>query len=293
MRRPWLMLAAGALAAWAVPAVAQAPRCTYDDCALSLSGYTRVVQGREARPVSTGAFVPRVEALAIAPEPVRRHYEASRRHQRRSALLTAASLAAGLGAYLYHDRRAGNDWRPAPGVGLPLAAVAFGALSEREGGRGAHRMEAAVWAYNRALPPDSAAPGGCPLARCGLRLRAGRVVRGDSAAPLGRVGSPAVAALFAAAGDDARVPYDAAAAVLRRVGPLRRFATRASLAGAAAITVSDAPVVEGVAAGLLLLGYGAGHLSWYGAGRAAYDLDRAIWFYNRALPRGEDAPADP
>jgi hypothetical protein len=133
-------------------------------------------------------------------------------------------------------------------------------------------------------PPLSA----CTYDECGLRVEPGGIFRGPAllrgsggrrVARFGQLG-PDLPGIVAGA--------DSAVAHARAFRPLQRRAGAAGLlAGAAALTaavlggVSDAndPAPFSVAAGVL------GVYAGFEAKRAARELSRALWWYNRAIPR--------
>jgi hypothetical protein len=295
-----LMLPAG-LGLLPAAAAAQARGCDYDRCALWIvhgMGSTGIVQGMEPRPAGFGTFVPRADLLAAADSPVRRHYEASRRDYRRYTVLGGVAFAALLGTVLYYLPEEEREWRPVAGVGLPLAAVAFSIPARVSNARAEDRLRQAIWLYNRALAADSGAvASGCPYDRCALRLQvrpwSDRVVRGSGAVPVGGAGSAPVAALFAGAGDSARVHYETFRTLSRRGSRGESIGLAAGLAGLVLYAASDSKTARGVAVGLLGVGYAAGHTSSYGLADAETHLERAIWFYNRTLPATPQPDAVP
>lgn len=66
----------------------------------------------------------------------------------------------------------------------------------------------------------------------------------------------------------------------------QRVGLAAYLAAGVLYAATDSKVGRGFALGFAIVGYGAAHLSQYGAAGAATQLDLAIWHYNRELAAG-------
>ena len=186
-----------------------------------------------------------------------------------------SARAAGIG----RDRPARVTVRKVTRWVLPLLTLLFGV-----GPLAPARMAAQGAARGGGQPPLSV----CTYDECGLRVEPGGILggpallrgsRGLRVARFGRLG-PDLPRIVAGA--------DSAVAHARAFRPLQRRAGVAGLlAGAAAVTAlvldvaSDAnnPAPFSIAAGAL--GADAG----FEAKRAARELSRAVWWYNRALPR--------
>ena len=133
---------------WVSPVSAQDSACTYDRCAIRLSG-GRLVQGMTAvRIARIGLYPPRIDLLANADDSTRFHYQAFRKYHTRSASLGLVGLAlAAAGAALV----AGTNKDATQWTGVGLTAVGFGfSLGARSSGRrGWNELSQAVWFYNR------------------------------------------------------------------------------------------------------------------------------------------------
>jgi hypothetical protein len=285
-RRGWTAILA--IAGFLLPGsvAAQAADCTYDRCALQMGrgmGATGVVRGVEQAPAGGGSFVTRVAVLEASEDSViGAHYRASVRAERRNFWLGGATILAIIGM-----ATTSSDDSPALGVGLPVAVVALSTLSTRNAQRGEDHLRQAIWLYNRGILADSATrPGACPYDRCALRLRADdRLVRGAAPEVVGRRGSAAAAGLFAEAGDSAAIRYEAFRHSRRSAMRGLSAGLLVTVAGLLLYTTQDDDVAQGAGIGLALAGYGIGHVSSYRLVEAENDFERAVWLYNRPLPR--------
>jgi hypothetical protein len=269
--------------------IAQTPDSTYDRGALRLTsgpGSTGIVQGIQARPVGGGTFVPGVDLLATANDSIRRHYYASRAANKRYAVLGGVFIGASLATMLYYGNLH-DDWKPGWGVGLPAFTIAVGWAGAANASGGEDHLRRAIWLYNRDLPRDAAAGRDCPYDRCALRVQprasSARLVQGMNDAPIGPL--EAHSTLFAAAGDSARMHYEAFRRFTKSTRTARRIGLGAYL-GAATLFVAGGrnKWSRGFGYAFLVLGYAAGHGSVYGQAHAQSELDEAIWHYNRTLP---------
>jgi hypothetical protein len=260
--------------------------CTYDSCALWLGhgpGSTGVVRGHDTVPLATFSFVPSVDVLATAGDPIRQHYQVSRRHFRRSTVLGLLSLAGVFATMAYFGKdRQEFGWA----VGLPVATLGLSVAGGVDRTKAENHFRQALWLYNRTLP---AVPGvqvsDCTYDQCAIRLQPSfwstALVQGIN---LERSGSPrANGALFRTADDSARFHFQSFVEGSARAAVGRRVGLSAVLGGIALYAMSRDKTVRGVGVGLLVVGYGIGHMALYARAAADTDLERAIWFYNRTL----------
>jgi len=135
----------------------------------------------------------------------------------------------------------------------------------------------------------------CTYDRCALRLQPNvfsrSLVQGVPPTPVARLGlfAPRID-LLAAAGDSTRSHYTAFRTHYNRRAALTLVAiatfTASIILVSASYNASDPQQYEGAAIGLfvgsVVVGFGAG----VSRAKAEDHLQQAIWFYNRALPRG-------
>lgn len=270
-------------------ALTQAPDSAYDRWALRLGygpGSTGVVQGMQAEGVGGGTFIPRVDLLAAATDRVRNHYSASRKSFTRYTILGGLSIVGAIATIAYYGSR-DDDWSPAPGIGLPVATFAVGWAGHASATNGGDHLRRAIWLYNRrfARSPDERMSD-CPYDRCAVRVSSGvwstQLVRGASDEPIGPVNSQHE--LFGAAGDSARIHYEAFRDLQTDTRTAGWVGLGAYLGAAVLFAASRTKVARGVAFGLMFVGYAAGHGSVYASAAAETELEQAIWFYNGALP---------
>ncbi|PYP54986.1 MAG: hypothetical protein DMD40_14930 [Gemmatimonadetes bacterium] len=233
---------------------------TYDRRALWLAhgpGATGVVQGMgtQAASVGGGTFIPGTDLFETATDRIRSEYGASRAGFKRFTVFGGLQIAGMLATMSYYGGRHHPKWKPGFGIGLPVATFAVGWVGQANAIRGEDHLRRAMWWYNREFPRSvtDSARANCSYDRCALRIRprvsSHQLVQGVAELPVGSADSQLE--LFAAA-----VLYAA----------------------------SRNKVVRGFSYGLLVLSYGAGHSTVYGAAQAESELDQAIWFYNRSLP---------
>jgi hypothetical protein len=130
------------------PSVAQAPACTYDECALRLQS-GQLVRGLEGKRVARlGLFPPRIAIFEQGSDSVRAHYSSFRSAQRTGAIVQLVGLAAtttGAIIVLAQGRPGGaGEVLFLGGFGLSFG----GSFAFRSSG---NHLSHAVWWYNREL----------------------------------------------------------------------------------------------------------------------------------------------
>jgi hypothetical protein len=242
------------------------------------------VRGLEALPAGDAAFVLRSDYLAQAGDSVRRLYQASQAAYVRQTALGLGMIAGVFATTAYYTKGIDGNWKPGWGIGLPLATLVLGYAGMGSAAGAEDRLQRAIWLHNRglAITADSSPPA-CAYERCALRVRPGvwgdRVVRGAGDTPIGRTANSV--AVLETAGDSTRFYYESFRTGRRQTATARRVGLLAYLVAGTLLIATDGDVGRGFALGFGIVGYGAAHLSQYGSARAAGDLNKAIWFYNR------------
>ena len=270
----------------ATTASAQQPNCTYERCALRISGGMAnvIVHGANAASASSGFVVPRVDVLATADSATQYQYHLARTAFARSGASIGLSMATMVATLVYYGSGA-RDWRSPAAIGLPATMLLSWAGTALFVRRADDHMRRAIWTYNRGLSPSQGVVAStCPYDACALRRQGAWIVQGLTETRVVKVGSQEGAVLFAA-DSSAREEYEAFLAE-NKSGRKRQLATLGAIAtGGIVLLAGRGKAAEYVGGGLLFAGYAIGHSAIHGSGEAAEHLERAIWLYNARLSR--------
>ncbi len=138
------------------------------------------------------------------------------------------------------------------------------------------------------VSPVQAQAAGCTYDECALRTEgsffSARLVRGRQAEKVAGFGFfPPRIPLFEQAADSVRIPYEAYRASQRTAAWLNLTGGVLSIASLVVFLADDENV--GLSTGLTIAGLGFGIGGSIASSRASNHLGRAIWWYNRDLPR--------
>lgn len=171
MRRFWCLTAVLGIVP-AATAWAQEDACTYDACALRVSGrggsvILRGVESERIARIGFWGFAPRLPLLAERSDSAAYYYRRFRSAHNTSNWLflvgTVPAAIIGVMAALEPDREAGTL-----GIGLLVTFTGTLVAGAIVRGPAPDRLSRAIWWYNRTLPP-SASPGTFPGSGVGRR----------------------------------------------------------------------------------------------------------------------------